>query len=118
MSSMEAEYRTIVYITIELYWIQSLLYELFVTLSDPPSIHYDNIRATYLCANPVFRSRMKRKAIDFHFIRGNGMLHVSHVSSSDQFVYALSMPFISPTIISTSIQDRYLRWEHHLAKTY
>lgn len=32
-------------------------------------IYCDNINATYLCANPMFHSRMKHIAIDFHYIR-------------------------------------------------
>ena len=92
---MEAEYRIIASTTIELCWIQSLLHELFVTISYPSSIYYDNIRATYICANPVFHSRMKHITFDFHFVHDkiqNGELRVSYVSSSssDQLVYVLN----------------------------
>lgn len=34
------------------------------------TVYYDNISATYLCANPVFHTRMKHIALDYHFVRG------------------------------------------------
>ena len=68
-SSTEAEYRSVAATTSELNWICSLLTELGVTLPKLPVIYYDNVGATYLCSNPVFHSRMKHVAIDYHFIR-------------------------------------------------
>jgi hypothetical protein len=53
-SSTEAEYRAVASTAAEVLWVQSLLGELGITLTRPPSIHCDNIGATYLCANPVF----------------------------------------------------------------
>jgi hypothetical protein len=68
-SSTEAKYRAVASIAAEVLWIQSLLGELGITLTRPPFIHFDNIGATYLCANPVFHSKMKHIAIDYHFVR-------------------------------------------------
>ena len=51
--------------------------------------------ATYVCANPVFHSRMKHIAIDFHFVRdqvASGRLCVSHVHTSDQLADSLTKP--------------------------
>ncbi|KAJ8769224.1 hypothetical protein K2173_000999 [Erythroxylum novogranatense] len=51
--------------------------------------------ADWLCSNPVFHSRMKHVAIDFHFIREqvqNGVLRVAHVSSADQLADTLTKP--------------------------
>jgi hypothetical protein len=56
-------------------------------------IYCDNIGATQLSSNPVFHSRMKHVAIDFHFIRQrvqSGNLRVSHVSSQDQLADVLT----------------------------
>jgi len=55
--------------------------------------------ATYLCANPVFHSKMKHVALDYHFVRGNiqtGALRVSHVSTKDQLADALTKPLHRP----------------------
>ncbi|CAA7036575.1 unnamed protein product [Microthlaspi erraticum] len=94
-SSTEAEYRALAATTVEICWISSLLTELGITGSSKPVIYCDNIGATYLAANPVFHSRMKHIALDYHFVRQfvqNGQLRVTHVSSEDQLADALTKP--------------------------
>uniref|UniRef100_A0A6N2KS64 Integrase catalytic domain-containing protein n=1 Tax=Salix viminalis TaxID=40686 RepID=A0A6N2KS64_SALVM len=94
-SSTEAEYRAIAATAAELAWVQNLLSELGASPPSPPVIYCDNVGATYLCANPVFHSRMKHIAIDFHFVRDyvtKGLLRVSHVSTTDQLADALTKP--------------------------
>lgn len=94
-SSKEAEYRAVANTAAELRWICSLLRELGVSISSTPTIYCDNIGATYLCANPVFHSRMKHIALDYHFVRGqiqNHALRVAHVSTHDQLADGLTKP--------------------------
>lgn len=94
-SSTEAEYRAVAYTAAEMKWVCSLLTELGVTLTHPPVVFCDNVGATYLSANPVFHSRMKHLALDFHFVRENvrsGALRVTHVSTKDQLADALTKP--------------------------
>lgn len=94
-SSTEAEYRAIASTTSELCWISSLLTELGISVSTKPVLYSDNIGATYLAANPVFHSRMKHIALDYHFVRQfvqSGQLRVTHVSSTDQLADALTKP--------------------------
>ncbi|KAG7565206.1 Integrase catalytic core [Arabidopsis suecica] len=94
-SSTEAEYRAIANAAAEIRWICNLLTELHIPLPMAPVIYCDNIGATYLSANPVFHSRMKHIALDYHFVRGqvqNGSLRVSHVSAQDQLADALTKP--------------------------
>lgn len=94
-SSTEAEYRAVANAASELLWVCSLLSELGLKLHAAPTIYCDNVGATYLCANPVFHSRMKHIAIDYHFIREliqNGKLRVNHVSTKDQRADALTKP--------------------------
>ena len=70
-----------------------MLHELHIFLINPPVLYCDNIDTKYLCANPVFHSRMKHITIDFHFVRDrvqNEELRVSHVSSFDQLVDVLT----------------------------
>lgn len=60
-----------------------------------PVLYCDNIDATYLSANPIFHSRMKHLALDYHFVREQvqaKMLRVSHISSADQLADALTKP--------------------------
>ncbi|WMV57116.1 hypothetical protein MTR67_050501 [Solanum verrucosum] len=92
-SSTEAEYRAIASTTVELCWVCNLLKELSVTPAKTPVIYCDNLSATYVCANPVFHSRMKHIEFDYHFVRKlvqQCILWVSHVSSKDQLVDMLT----------------------------
>ncbi|KAG7570487.1 Integrase catalytic core [Arabidopsis thaliana x Arabidopsis arenosa] len=94
-SSTEAEYRAVANTASEVQWLCSLLTELKIPLPTAPVIYCDNIGATYLCANPVFHSRMKHIALDYHFVRNqiqSGMLRVSHVSTHDQLADTLTKP--------------------------
>ena len=94
-SSTEAEYRAVANTASELNWICNVLSELGVTLSSPPLVFCDNVGATFLCANPVFHSRMKHIAIDYHFVRNQvqrGALKVAHVNTRDQLADALTKP--------------------------
>ncbi|KAL8124216.1 hypothetical protein AgCh_012014 [Apium graveolens] len=68
----------------EMQWIQNLLLELGGSFAQPPTIHCDNIGATYLSANPVFHSRMKHLTLDYHFVRQQvqaGKLKVCYIST-------------------------------------
>ena len=94
-SSTEAEYRAVANASAEITWICSLLTELGVTLPSSPVLFCDNVGATFLCANPVFHSRMKHIALDYHFVRNQvqrGALAVSHVNTRDQLADALTKP--------------------------
>ena len=94
-SSTGSEYRAVANIASEIRWIASLLLELGVPIPTVPTVYCDNIGATYLCANPVFHTRMKHIAIDYHFVRGqiqNGFLRVTHVSTKDQLANGLTKP--------------------------
>lgn len=86
-SSTEAEYRALASTAAELAWIQSFLSEIGFSSPTAPSLFCDNVGATYLASNPVFQSRMKHIAIDYHFVRQrvqSGELKVLHISSKDQ----------------------------------
>lgn len=96
-SSTEAEYRSLASTTAELCWTLSLslMSELGLKTTQTPAIYCDNIGVTYLAANPVFHSRMKHLALDYHFVRHQvqtGQLRVSHVSSADQLADAITKP--------------------------
>jgi hypothetical protein len=94
-SSTEAEYRSVAATAAELSWVCSLIQELGVALPSSPVIYCDNMGATQLSSNPIFHSRMKHVAMDYHFIRDqvqSGRLHVAHISSADQLADLLTKP--------------------------
>ncbi|XP_019096445.1 PREDICTED: uncharacterized protein LOC109130834 [Camelina sativa] len=102
-SSTEAKYRAAANTASELRWICSLLSEMGITLPTAPVIYCDNMGATYLCANPVFHSKMKHVAIDYHFVQENvqsGTLRVAHISGDDQLADCLTKP-LPPTRFHT-----------------
>ncbi|XP_019088608.1 PREDICTED: uncharacterized protein LOC109127710 [Camelina sativa] len=68
-SSTEVEYRAVANTAAEVRWLCSLFSDLHIVLPTTPVIYCDNIGATYLCTNPVFHSRMKHIALDYHFVR-------------------------------------------------
>lgn len=94
-SSTEAEYKALANAAAEVTWVQHLLRDLGLASSKPPTLFCDNTGATYLCANPVYHSRMKHVALDYHFVRErvqDGSLRVLHINSSDQLADALTKP--------------------------
>ena len=94
-SSTEAEYKALANAAAEIAWVQNLLTDLGVSQTSSPTLFCDNTGATYLCANPVYHSRMKHVALDYHFVCEKvaaGSLKVLHINSTDQLVDALTKP--------------------------
>ncbi|KAK0608463.1 hypothetical protein LWI29_031040 [Acer saccharum] len=92
-SSTEAEYRAIAAAAAELNWLGNLLSKLRIQAPDIPVIYCDNVGATYVCANPMFHSRMKHVVIDFFFVRdqvARKQLRVAHVHTNDQLADSLT----------------------------
>ncbi|XP_070003574.1 uncharacterized protein [Nicotiana sylvestris] len=88
-SSTEAEYRAVASALAEINWVMNLLNELHVSVPQAPTIYCDNAGATYLCENPVFHSRMKHIAVDFHFVRKQvqqNQVRIVHIHTVDQLV--------------------------------
>jgi hypothetical protein len=97
-SSTEAEYRSLANATAELQWLQSLLKELGIFLSHPPTLWCDNLGATYLTANPMFHAHTKHIEIDFHFVRdkvASKNLVVRFISTKDQRADIFTKPLLS-----------------------
>ena len=106
-SSTEAEYRSIAAIAVELRWVCSLISELGIGLPNSAVVYCDNVGATQLSSNPIFHSRMKYVAVDYHFIRDQvqyGLLRVAHVSSADQLADLLTKPL--PTSQFLLLRDK------------
>ena len=92
-SPTEAEYRSIATAAAEISWLRSLLQELHYDVQRPPRLLCDNLGATFYCNNPVFTTRMKHIAIDFHFVRdqiANRQLTTSHLPAEKQIADCLT----------------------------
>jgi hypothetical protein len=68
-SNTNAEYRSIITVSVKLVWLYYLLTKLNVILPSSPTSWCDNISATYLASNLMFHVKTKHIEIDFHFIR-------------------------------------------------
>ncbi|KAJ9552201.1 hypothetical protein OSB04_016246 [Centaurea solstitialis] len=100
-SSTEAEFRAVASTTTEIQWLTQLLTELGFKSPTIPTIYCDNLSATTYSANPVFHSRMKHLALDFHFVREKvqtGSLRVTHISGDDQLADVLTKPLLRPRL--------------------
>jgi hypothetical protein len=87
MSSIEAEYHSMVLTMVELYWIRMLLKEICITILIAPCLWVDNIGVLSLLSNPVFHARTKHIEIDYHFIHEkvfNKDLVAHYISTSNQ----------------------------------
>ena len=68
-----------------------------------PTLFSDNLGTTYLSVNPIFHSRMKHLAIDYQFVRDlvqSSGLGITHVSTGDQLVDALTKSLSRPRFFS------------------
>uniref|UniRef100_A0A2N9HVF5 Reverse transcriptase Ty1/copia-type domain-containing protein n=1 Tax=Fagus sylvatica TaxID=28930 RepID=A0A2N9HVF5_FAGSY len=96
-SSTESEYRALATASAEVCWIRTLLKELGIYLSQPPTLWCDNVSALAIASNPVFHARTKHIEVDFHFI-WERVLHkdlvVKFVSTIDQLadIFTKSLP--------------------------
>ncbi|GJX05812.1 putative RNA-directed DNA polymerase [Tanacetum coccineum] len=68
-STEAAQYKALADTVAELTWLQALLHKLGIRSSSIPILWCDNLGATYLSANPIFRARTKHVEIDYHFVR-------------------------------------------------
>ncbi|GKB55489.1 gag/pol polyprotein [Tanacetum coccineum] len=78
---LEAGYKALADTVVELTWLQALINELGIRSSSTPILWCDNLGATDLSTNPIFRARTKHVEIDYHFVRekvSQGDLRVQH----------------------------------------
>jgi hypothetical protein len=75
------------------------LKELGIQQKSPSVLWCDNIGATYLSSNPVFRARTKHIEVDFHIVRerfAQKLLQVCFISSKDQLADIFTKPLHLP----------------------
>ena len=93
-SSTEAEYRALSSAATDLVWIQNILTEIGVNLSQTPVLWSDNLGVQAFACNPVYHDRTKHIEIDVHFIQNlvsDHKLEVRHVSNESQPADLLTM---------------------------
>ena len=86
-SSVEAEYRSLATLTVEIVWVNNLFHELDVKLTGPTTIYCDSKAAIQFVANSVFHERTKHIEIDCHFIREKvqqGLIRPTYIHTKDQ----------------------------------
>ena len=67
-------------------YTRMLLQDLGISLSSPPTLWCDNMRAISLVSNLIFHARTKRIEVDNHFIREkvHKNIMIRHISTHDQ----------------------------------
>ena len=76
-------------------WVQHLLTEIGISVSQPLVLWSDNLGAQALAYNPVYHARTKHIELDVHFIRNlisEHELEVQHVPTESQPVDVLTKP--------------------------
>ena len=68
-SSTEAEYRALSSAATDLMWVQHLLTDIGISISQPLVLWSGNLGAQALACNPVYHARTKHIELDVHFIR-------------------------------------------------
>jgi hypothetical protein len=94
-SSTESEYKSLANATVEIMWIQTLLYELKIPSPKTTKVWCDNMGAKYLSSNPVFHGRTKHIEVGYHFVRervAKKLLEVDFVPTRDQVVDEFTKP--------------------------
>ncbi|CAN6690958.1 unnamed protein product [Malus baccata var. baccata] len=86
-SSTEVEYKALAHTATDVAWVRNILKDIGVRLFTPPVIHYDNMTAIALNANPVFHYRIKHLDTDYHLVRERvqkGDLEVRYIPIDEQ----------------------------------
>ncbi|XP_019092930.1 PREDICTED: uncharacterized protein LOC109129333 [Camelina sativa] len=95
MSSTEAQYRAMAYITKELIWLKIVLHDLGVSHTQSMRLYCDSKSAIHIATNPVFHERTKHIENDCHFVRDeiqSRNLHLVHVQSNAQLADIFTKP--------------------------
>jgi histone deacetylase 1/2 len=87
LSTIEAEYRSLLSTAAKLCWLSSLMTELNIPIHESPIIYCNNQFAIALAFNLVFHAWTKHIAVDYHFIRekiASGQLSLEYVPTDEQ----------------------------------
>ena len=92
-SSIEAEYRSLAELVVEVTWIQSLLSELQCKTPRIPVLWCDNLSTVLLSTNPILHARTKHIELDIYFVREKVLkkdMDIRHVPVNEQVADVLT----------------------------
>lgn len=95
LSSAEAEYRAMAFLTKELLWLKRVLTDLGIKHDQPMRVLCDSKSAIYIATNPVFHERTKHIENDCHFVRDkiqSGTIATTHVPTTSQLADIFTKP--------------------------
>jgi hypothetical protein len=95
MSTIEAEYQTLVEGAKEIVWLWNLLVDMQIPQEGPTMLFCDNQSSIKLVKNHVYHARTKHIEIEHHYIREHvvvGDVEVAYIPTSKQEVDMLTKP--------------------------
>ena len=95
LSSAEAEYRAMAFLTKELLWLKRVLTDLGIKHDQPMRVLCDSKSAIHIATNPVFHERTKHIENDCHFVRDkiqSGIIATTHVPTTSQLADIFTKP--------------------------
>ena len=100
-SSIEAEYRNIIAALTEVILLQSILYELHLS-STQPQLFSNNLGVVILITNPIMHSRTKHFELELHFVRDyvqQNKIRLLHLPARFQVVDTLTKLIVGPSFM-------------------
>ncbi|KAK4346025.1 hypothetical protein RND71_036201 [Anisodus tanguticus] len=98
-SSAEVEYRGVVNVVSESYWLRNILLELYCLIQKATLVYCDNVSVIYRSGNPVQHQRTKHIEMNIHFVRekvARGQVRVCHFLSRYQIadIFTKGLPSV------------------------
>lgn len=106
-SSTEAKYKVLAHTAADIAWVRNILKDLGVLLSNPLSIHCDNMSAIALSVNPIFHSKIKHLDTNYQFVREQvqqGDLEVSYIPTTDHTANILTNGLHNPSFVCYNLK--------------
>lgn len=111
---MEAEFRSMSFVSSKIIWLWGVLKELNIFLLALTPLYANNKNAIRLLANLEFHEQMKYIVVDYHFICEHyeaETITVSHISSQNLFTKAMSCDLHNSLMSKSMLIDDHINFK-------